>query len=824
MKFDICPSRDLLSSHLLGKVRGPNAESIDEHLVSCESCLMAARELNSDDEFTEAMRAKKLQRVGSPSEIAAVIQRGKRLNTETETTHSGETVAREISPAQEQGRHTEIETTRSVETVGHGSKKQPAETPHEHRDADTSEQELIDFLHPAERHDEIGRLGGYRVLELMGVGGMGVVFRAEDPTLERLVALKAMKPAVAASKSAKDRFLREAKATAALEHDNIVPIYQVGEDRSIPFIAMQLLHGESLQTKLEREQKLGQLETVRIGREIAAGLSAAHQRDLIHRDIKPDNIWIEEETGRAKILDFGLVLSVRDDVGLTRSGVVLGTPRYMAPEQAQGQRVDHRGDLFSLGSVLYQLVSGIPPFEGGSLTSTLTAVAYEEPKPIRQVCQNLDADLEMLISRLLNKDVAQRPQSAADVAEALAKIEKKLETEQPDFKHAETIPTGLSTSQSKFAEPAWIAGGMATLTFGIFLALWAAGFIFKVESEHGTILVQFEGNTQGIKVGVGKDKTLTITDPNDGKQIKVAVDAANKQLRLEKEGFRTVMASFSLKSPEGHRVKVSFEPKPQVAAVVKAPKPPAPAVVPADAKHPLPVGADVRQIAEHVISLGGGVNREDGKLVWNPKDLPDGPLSIRSISFRGGARVTDQDIPLLTGLPELDCISFGRNSLTDAGYASLAKVETLKQINFVKVALGNQGLAELVRLPHLEMLEIFHTDVTDEGLQVLSQMPSLKYLTLGVSSKKKFGDAYLSDAGLAHLAAIEGLERLWLMGPTFTDAGIDHLGKLKFLRVLAVWTPNISDAGLKRLRELLPVCAITDKRGETTAEADEDDE
>ncbi|MCA9013069.1 MAG: serine/threonine protein kinase [Planctomycetaceae bacterium] len=147
--------------------------------------------------------------------------------------------------------------------------------------------EETDFLAPSQVPDEIGRLGDYRVLDVLGIGGMGVVFLAEDPTLKRQVALKAMKPAVAASRSAKDRFLREAQATASIEHDNIVHIYQVAEDRNIPFIAMQMLRGESLQTRLKRDRKLTQLETAKMGCEIAKGLSAAHHHQLIHRDIKP---------------------------------------------------------------------------------------------------------------------------------------------------------------------------------------------------------------------------------------------------------------------------------------------------------------------------------------------------------------------------------------------------------------------------------------------------------------------------------------------------------------------------------------------------------
>src|SRR5262249_28472008 len=151
-----------------------------------------------------------------------------------------------------------------------------------------------DFLAPAQAADEIGRLGPYRVLKVLGAGGMGVVFQAEDPLLKRKVALKAMLPSLAASESARQRFLREAQTAAAIEHDHIVHIYQVGEDRGIPFIAMQFLKGEALDDRLKRKKSLSLKEVVRIGREAALGLAAAHNHGLVHRDIKPANLWLEE--------------------------------------------------------------------------------------------------------------------------------------------------------------------------------------------------------------------------------------------------------------------------------------------------------------------------------------------------------------------------------------------------------------------------------------------------------------------------------------------------------------------------------------------------
>jgi serine/threonine protein kinase len=280
-----------------------------------------------------------------------------------------------------------------------------------------------DLLAPPLEPGEVGRLGPYRVLRVLGVGGMGIVFHAEDPRLKRPVALKAMLPLLAASPSARERFLREAQAAAAIDHDHIVTIYQVDEDRGVPFLAMQLLQGETLEGRLRREKRLPPGLVVRVGREIAEGLAAAHERGLIHRDIKPANIWLEAGRDRVKILDFGLARAARADTQLTQPGAMVGTPAYMAPEQAKGQPVDARSDLFSLGCVLYRCCTGELPFKGVDTLSILTALATVTPRPVRELNPVVPAALSDLIMQLLAKDPAGRPASARAAADALAALE-----------------------------------------------------------------------------------------------------------------------------------------------------------------------------------------------------------------------------------------------------------------------------------------------------------------------------------------------------------------------------------------------------------------
>jgi serine/threonine protein kinase len=270
------------------------------------------------------------------------------------------------------------------------------------------------FLAPPERPDEIGRLGGYRILGVIGAGGMGVVYRAEDPNLEREVALKAMLPALAVNETARQRFLREARAAAALQHDRIVTIYQVGEDRGVPFLAMPFMRGETLEARINREAPLPEAEVRRIGRELAEGLAAIHEAGLVHRDIKPGNVWLEKPAGRVKILDFGLARN-RGDAQLTLDGSIVGSPAFMAPEQAKRQPTDARSDLFGFGVVLYMMASGKLPFDGDDALTMMFAVTSSDPRPLTGVA----ADLTALIMRLLAKSPDDRPQTARAVLAAL---------------------------------------------------------------------------------------------------------------------------------------------------------------------------------------------------------------------------------------------------------------------------------------------------------------------------------------------------------------------------------------------------------------------
>jgi hypothetical protein len=285
--------------------------------------------------------------------------------------------------------------------------------------------ELSRLLHPPLGADEIGRLGGYRVLEVLGAGGMGVVCRAEDVLLGRAVALKLMRPDLPAEAEYGRRFVREGRALASLSHPHVVTIFQMGEDRGVPFLAMEYLRGQSLHQRMANHPSRPLGEVLRIAREMAAGLAYAHEQGVVHRDVKPANVFLAGEARQVKLLDFGLAHE-RGGAGLTRPGQMMGTPEYLAPEQAQGRPVDQRADLYSLGGVLYHLLTGALPFGGGDVLRVLAAMASSEAVPVQRFHPWLPARLATLVRRLLAKKAGERPASAAEVVAELEAIESEV--------------------------------------------------------------------------------------------------------------------------------------------------------------------------------------------------------------------------------------------------------------------------------------------------------------------------------------------------------------------------------------------------------------
>lgn len=290
-----------------------------------------------------------------------------------------------------------------------------------HEDEEVTEREIsevLSFLHPSDNPRMLGRFGGYEIAGLIGQGGMGIVLKGFDESLNRYAAIKVLAPQLATRGSARNRFAREAQAAAAVVHENVIAIHGVSESAGLPFLVMPYVRGESLQKRLDRDGPMSPTEIVRIAFQVAAGLSAANKQGLVHRDIKPANILLPEGVQRVLITDFGLARAV-DDSNLTRTGTIAGTPQFMSPEQARGDVVDPRSDLFSLGTVIYAMCTGRSPFRASNPYGVLRRIIEDTPRSVREINPGIPTWLEAIVTKLHAKSPDERFQSASELAEIL---------------------------------------------------------------------------------------------------------------------------------------------------------------------------------------------------------------------------------------------------------------------------------------------------------------------------------------------------------------------------------------------------------------------
>ena len=484
------------------------------------------------------------------------------------------------------------------------------------------------FLSPSDRPDALGRLGHYEVLEVVGRGGMGVVLRAFDERLHRVVAIKVMAPQLATSATARKRFTREARVAAAVSHDHVVTIHAVEEANGLPYLVMQFVAGLSLQARLDRDGPLPVPDIVRIGMQAAAGLASAHAQGLVHRDVKPANILLENGVERVKLTDFGLARAA-DDGRLTHSGVVAGTPQYMSPEQAEGKPVDARSDLFSLGSVLYAMCTGRPPFRARSMVAILKRVCEDTPSPVREANPETPDWLVELIGRLQAKDPAERYQSAAEVAQLLGRYLAHLQhpsqvpapTPAPAMRRQlEALPRGRRLSWA-------MAAALLALTSGLGLTE-ATGVtnvratVTRVFTPDGTLVVETDDPT--VKVTVAGDGGLEITGAGLEEirlrpgSYRVAADRDGQRVPLERELVTVTRGGREI-------VKVKLEAAPSV-PVAKAE---------VGAFVLLGAGPERRvdSLAEAVLGSADGDTieiRGNGPFVSPPVDLGERALTIRA--------------------------------------------------------------------------------------------------------------------------------------------------------------------------------------------------
>jgi eukaryotic-like serine/threonine-protein kinase len=547
------------------------------------------------------------------------------------------------------------------------------------------EDSALGFLLPSARPDALGRIRHYEILEVLGRGGFGIVFRAFDEMLQRVVAVKVLDPRLAVSSPPRKRFLREARSSAKVRHEYVVQVYAV-EEQPLPYLVMEFIPGETLQQRLDRTGPLETVEVVRIGRQIAEGLAAAHGMGLIHRDVKPANVLIENGPHpRVKITDFGLARAA-DDASLTQSGIVAGTPMYMAPEQAQGDTLDHRADLFSLGSVLYTMCAGRPPFRANNTLAVLKRVAEDTPRPIAEIIPEVPPWLCELIARLHAKKPEDRFASAQEVADLLAR--RLAQMQQPgnvppisetaptlEKVPVRTAPQAAPPVRPRFRAGRWAAAAAVLLLLGGLGITEATG----VTKMRGTVVRLF--TAEGTLVVEVDDPNVSITV--DGADV-VITGAGPKEIRL-KPGSYLVEASKDGKLVSRELISVKKNGRKVVRVIQEALPPPSP---PGTAWErsvaALPAAEQVKAVVARLRKLNPNF---DGKVVSTIKDDV-----VTGLQFSTDEVDDVTPVRALKGLTSLGC------SGTYPRKGKLSDLSPLKGTSLNRLECSNTQVSELTAL------------------------------------------------------------------------------------------------------------------------------
>lgn len=393
---------------------------------------------------------------------------------------------------------------------------------------------VLETLDPTDDPNSLGRIGPYEVTGVIGSGGMGVVLKGLDRSLDRIVAIKVLAPHLASSGAARQRFAREARAAAAVLHPNVIAIHSVSNNASLPYLVMPYLRGQSLQRRLDLEGPLSAVDVLRISVQVADGLAAAHRQGLVHRDIKPANILLEDGVERVAITDFGLARAV-DDASMTRSGVIAGTPQYMSPEQARGEPIDARSDLFSLGSAMYAMCTGRSPFRAETSFGVLRRISDDQPRPIREINNAIPDWMCRLISGLQAKEPDQRYASANQVERLLRQCLSHLE--QPE---ANPLPEQLLPERNHSLRWLLFATAIALLVTAIG---WAAT---RPDATNRNPIVDASGDQEPsvtTPASLTSDQPAAMDQPETPDELAIWDDGFGNDVQSASERMRALQES-----------------------------------------------------------------------------------------------------------------------------------------------------------------------------------------------------------------------------------------------------------------------------------------
>jgi eukaryotic-like serine/threonine-protein kinase len=555
----------------------------------------------------------------------------------------------------------------------------------------------LSFLGPPSEPGSLGRLDHYEVLEVVGRGGTGVVLRARDTKLQRVVAIKALAAPLAVSGTARARFAREARAAAAVRDEHVIAIHAVEDGRPVPYLVMEFIDGCTLEALLRSAGPLEVKDVLRIGVQAATGLAAAHRQGLVHRDVKPANVLLENGVRRVKLTDFGLARAA-DDASLTQSGYIAGTPLYMSPEQAGGEPIDPRADLFSLGSVLYEMCTGRPAFRAPTTVAVLRRVCDETPRPIREVNPDIPEALCRVIEWLHAKKPADRPDSANEVADLLARLLADLNR----GNSRPTLVTPIRPAPARQEGRArrkwlWAAAALALLVVGLGVSeatgvTGVRGAVIRLFSPDGTLVVEVDD--PGVSVAV------------DGADV-VITGAGAKEIRL-KPGQYKVEASKDGKVVRQELVNVSKNGR-QVVRLSKESAPLSEAEAWEKSVAALPAEEQAEAVARRLKELNPDF---DGK--FQP-EIRKG--QVKGLSFSSHAVKDLAPLRALRGLESLVCCG------SPAEPGKVTNLSPLRGVPLKSLHVNDNPVSDLSPLAGmpLEVLRCFRTPVED--LTPLKGMP-----------------------------------------------------------------------------------------------------
>jgi hypothetical protein len=641
----------------------------------------------------------------------------------------------------------------------------------------------LSFLAPPSEPGSLGRLDYYEILEAVGRGGTGVVLRARDTKLSRVVAIKVLAAPLAASGTARQRFAREARAAAAVRDEHVVAIHAVCDDAPMPYLVMEFVDGCNLEALLRKGGPLEVKEVLRIGIQVARGLAAAHKQGLIHRDVKPANILLENGVQRVKLTDFGLARAA-DDARLTQSGLIAGTPLYMAPEQATGEAIDARADLFSLGSVLYELCTGRPAFRAPSTMAVIRRVCDETPRPIREVNPDVPQALCQVIERLHAKKPADRFDSAQEAADLLAGLLADISAGR-----VANVP-GPQARWQRAPRRRWLWAAAALVLLVVGLGVGEAtgvtdvrGTVIRLFSPDGTLVVEVDD--PGVSVTVdGGDVVITGAGAKE-----IRLKPGQYKVEASKDG-KVVRRELVTVARKGRQiVKISAEPAPLAGAAKQQSASAWEKSVAA-----LPVEKQVEAVERRLRELNpefrgnveGGIR--DGKVVW-----------LRLLSDR----VTD--ISPVRALKELESLGCGGSAPRKG---RLSDLTPLRGLRLQYLACAESQVSDLEPLRGMP-LEYLHCQGT--GVDSLSPLEGMKLVSLLIQGTPvsdlsplrgmplKWLDLY-EVRDVTSLAPLEGMPLEYLNVSGAALGNLDAAPSLKSLRVLI-----LDGTGIISLEPLRPL-------------------